>query len=481
MESFEEKGYWWLSNYPNNRIPGTLKFSPEKGIELELIGTFDDRTPWVTNENGDQVKHYTFKTELHKFINGENFVGKNFSIYNAFQKSSSGSLFDAKARVSTYSGSYLFSGHHFNREEELSFDTFRLRYHYLPEWFAITGYEASVSSISRKKKLLDFEEYSLTYNNPEELIYKIKDINTKSKVKSFDFSIYHSFNNRFVNMNPILQQSTYIEIKLPKKMDFQNFRDEIELTIETFFMFLIKKTLLVLEMWVKNEDLKKSIEVFYENEKPHDYQENISRHNYFIKYQGIEDNFGTYLTNWFNKIYELKPVFDLYFNATFYPDMLIQNQFLNLSGALEVYHRRLLRKPELAPSELAKRQEKIIKAFPEYEEWLKSKLKHNEPSLKVKLEELVNIVKPIIGEYNKKIDDLPKQVADRRNYLTHYDKNDEKKFPDQNQFYREIDDLSAKIRMIMDVLFLKELGLEDDKIKTVIKEHLILYFVQYIG
>lgn len=481
MESFEEKGYWWLSDDPDDRIPGTLKFSPEKGIELELIGDFKDRTPWETDENGHQVKYHTSKTELHNFINGENFVRKKFSIYKTYQKSSSGNFFDSTARATVYSGFYLFSGHHFSKEEELSFDIFRLKYHYLPEWFAITGYEAYTRVTPDRKTLLDFEEYSLKYKNPKELTYKIKDINTKSKIKSFDFSIYHSFNNRFSGMNPILQQSTYIEINLEKQIDFQDFRDEIELPLETFFMFSTRKTSFVLEMWLKNDSFERSVQVFYQNEKPFDYQESIAFREHFIKYQEIKENFSTYLINWFNKIYKLKPVFDLYFNATFYPHMFIQNQFLNLSGALEVYHRRLLRKPELSTDELALRQEKILKAFPEYKEWLEPKLKHNEPSLKVKLEELVNIVKPVIGEYNRKIDELPQQVADRRNYLTHYDKTYEKKFTDQKQFYRDITDLSAKIRMILDVLFLKELGIEDDKIKIVIKEHLILYFVQYIG
>ncbi len=40
MKSFEYKGLWWLSEYPDKKVAGVVTFSQEEGISLELIGSF---------------------------------------------------------------------------------------------------------------------------------------------------------------------------------------------------------------------------------------------------------------------------------------------------------------------------------------------------------------------------------------------------------------------------------------------------------
>jgi ApeA-like protein len=40
MEEFEYQRYWWLPDEPEERVPGTLKFDPEGGASLNLLGSF---------------------------------------------------------------------------------------------------------------------------------------------------------------------------------------------------------------------------------------------------------------------------------------------------------------------------------------------------------------------------------------------------------------------------------------------------------
>jgi len=42
MDKFEYKGRWWLPDKPEKRISGTLRFTPNEGAILELIGSFKD-------------------------------------------------------------------------------------------------------------------------------------------------------------------------------------------------------------------------------------------------------------------------------------------------------------------------------------------------------------------------------------------------------------------------------------------------------
>lgn len=41
-ESVEWRGYWWLPDDADHRVPGILRYDPEDGLHLELIGGFED-------------------------------------------------------------------------------------------------------------------------------------------------------------------------------------------------------------------------------------------------------------------------------------------------------------------------------------------------------------------------------------------------------------------------------------------------------
>ncbi|ALN14360.1 HEPN domain-containing protein [Acidipropionibacterium acidipropionici] len=42
-ESVEWRGHWWLPGDADNSVPGILRYEPEDGLHLELIGGFEDR------------------------------------------------------------------------------------------------------------------------------------------------------------------------------------------------------------------------------------------------------------------------------------------------------------------------------------------------------------------------------------------------------------------------------------------------------
>ena len=42
-EHAEWAGNWWLPDDPDQQIPGVLRYEPEDGLVLSLIGAFEDR------------------------------------------------------------------------------------------------------------------------------------------------------------------------------------------------------------------------------------------------------------------------------------------------------------------------------------------------------------------------------------------------------------------------------------------------------
>lgn len=39
-------GLWWLPEDPDQQVPGILRYSPDDGPLLSLIGAFEDRVMW---------------------------------------------------------------------------------------------------------------------------------------------------------------------------------------------------------------------------------------------------------------------------------------------------------------------------------------------------------------------------------------------------------------------------------------------------
>ncbi|WP_155057833.1 ApeA N-terminal domain 1-containing protein [Streptomyces blattellae] len=42
-EAGEWAGLWWLPEDPDEQVPGVLRYDPESGLSLSLIGAFEDR------------------------------------------------------------------------------------------------------------------------------------------------------------------------------------------------------------------------------------------------------------------------------------------------------------------------------------------------------------------------------------------------------------------------------------------------------
>ena len=73
IKEFEYKGIWWLPDNPEKRISGTLRFTPNEGAILDLIGSFKD----IKNIN---------KTLEPEIVLGISSNGKNITLYKCIEK-----------------------------------------------------------------------------------------------------------------------------------------------------------------------------------------------------------------------------------------------------------------------------------------------------------------------------------------------------------------------------------------------------------
>ena len=136
MDKFEYEGIWWLPDKPEKRISGTLRFTPNEGVILELIGSFKDTKDIL-------------KPEIILGISN----GKKITLHKCFETKPNN--VSVPESLSFYADE-VFVGAHFQKSEDIKFRKLCIRYSYLDEWVNIFEFN-----------ITDEKEMVIKYKKPE--------------------------------------------------------------------------------------------------------------------------------------------------------------------------------------------------------------------------------------------------------------------------------------------------------------------------
>lgn len=340
----------------------------------------------------------------------------------------------------------------------MKFGQLDVHYSNLNEWVNIYGFKHQPPSDNKR-------EITVSYAMPKPV---------EVSIDKFKLSIVFEAKRSFKAEEVAIKQKTYIRITYPEEKPLEECLRAIY-HVGNFLTFAVGEPVYPLSIEGKTEVSKQKyddkefylpVEIFqislYLPKQP----KRIGSYNMFLPFENISDVFEDVIKAWFEKIEQLEPVYDLYFGTLYNPRMYLQHQFLNLTQAVEAYHRRTMKNYELPEEEHAKRLEEIIKTAPsEHKEWLNNKLAYsNEPTLRKRLKEIFEMLgissKEIFSDENHFIS----KVVDTRNYLTHYDE----KLKEKAARGKELFDLAKKLEKLLKMCILRELGFDQDKIKTLI-------------
>jgi predicted secreted protein len=149
--------------------------------------------------------------------------------------------------------------------------------------------------------------------------------------------------------------------------------------------------------------------------------------------------------------------------------MYLEDKFLSTVHAIESYHRRTMKNFELPEKQHKKRIEEILNAVPhEHKDWLENKLAYsNEPGLRRRLKEILEKFADVLNDFIPDKDLFIHKVVTTRNYLIHYDE----KLKEQSAKREELYYLTQKIKILIEICLLKELGFTSDNIKSLISRN----------
>ena len=456
MEEFKYEGFWWLPEDPSIKISGTLFFDPKTGGRLELIGTF---------KTFDDLKHIN-KEALSSsllIILGLSIEGKAITLYKCFETSFSLS-FPGITR-SAFFVNIIFIGCHFEKEEEILLDEVSINYSNLNEWAGITGFKQN-TEFDQGDHL---SQISLSYAQPNAILLKVElgSISLSCHFNSKSESAY-SFN---------FGQTTYFRIVPSSPRDLiwylygvmENIRDFVSLAIgrASYPNIIICKSKGCYTKLADGEIVLNDILIYHRTGPYSEPSKPVYPHEMFFTLNDISENFGNIMNNWIIKAEVLQPVYDLYFGALYNPSLHLNYQFLSLAQAIESYHRRIFGGKYVSDDAYKSQRDAFIGAIlPGTEQSFKKSLCNkieymNEFSLIKRLKYIMAKFSEIMSSIVNSPDIFVRDIKNTRNYLTHYDE----RLKTEAKKGKDLYWLVQKMRALVEICLLSELGIEDKTIK----------------
>lgn len=402
MDSINFKAQFFLPDSHTRKVYGTVEYTNEKGINVDLIGVLSGA-----------LSHYPI-------ILGETSFGQSFTLFDTLSTQftfSTGGFSTSKLH-----SKYLFRGLHFQSAKDLYFRRLRSGFNLLTDWLNIRkNFDIEIDTIHRTTKIQE--------KPPEKLEFQLPN--------NFKLEI-HFFANSKMEGNPIkevnIKQETYIEIKSIRRERLDLLLDLLQ-HFQNFLTFISLKTTYPqdVEILFKTQTIRSynKAELFFQISYMPNYLSNkLYPDEFLIPFVAIESKFHSIIYKWFMIREKLNPIISEFCSIYYTSQMYPEDKFLSIARCLESFHREF------------KNPNKI--ALERYKDLYKEGRTSFNKILKV-------------GSSIK----FCEKIRDIRNSLTHNNSTWNK----GTRKSKELFQITEKAKIIFIAAILKELGLDNKEIK----------------
>ena len=371
----ETRGYFWLPEDPNNKLPGNLSISERGEIRVEIVGLFGELLAAFNDRLSGFVRK--FDRVLGQVEDGGK-VTLERCFYQPRRISLSGGL----------SGSQLvadmaFIGEHFENQEGMMFSEFRFPIEGLQDWLLISGIEIEHD--------LENRSGSIKFQPPDEISLHLPG------GMDLDFLFHLDFPSVSLPVTEAaVSQEAFVHVRVKEQKPIE------------FVLSLGHKIRHFLSLALGQDVSYQSIEVFLERSRDSGQERfnspvkvyaqfrpwtektpTIRWHNALFTFGDVEGRLEGLLAAWFKSYETFEPVLNLYFATRHNSTQELDVRFIQLAQGIEALHRRNNPEMKVMPENVFG----VIKAMllqccpPEQRNWLKRQLNFaNEPSLRPKIE-----------------------------------------------------------------------------------------------
>lgn len=448
MEDFEFEGIWWLPETPDAKVPGTLEFSPDSGVSLDLLDSL--------KKPGDHFAAFQREMVESELILGFSSEGRPATLWGCWEKRKRVNL--AGFTKTSFHADFALVGAHLGVAEDARFKKMSAEYRHLDEWAGISGFEIKIPEDHAAHPIV------IEHKRPVPVTASVAGARIAVEVRA---TLRET--SGLVGEAAIAQR-TWMSVEYPEGGSFRELNEALH-HLRNFLRLGVGESVEPLAVrGVTEADERTSVEIYYKPVGVRYTGKKVHPAEMLFTLGDINEDFGGFLSNWFGKAERLGPVYDLYFATAYGSPAYLDDRFLSLVQGVEAYHRRALGTTELSEEAHDRRLGEIVSAAPDnHEDWLRGKLAYsNEPSLRKRLAEILRrdpeVMKPIFGESSKKRDGFIFKVVETRNYLTHYDESKK----GTAAVGRELYEGTERLKSVLEACLLKEVGFEGERLVEIL-------------
>lgn len=434
LDDFKVSGHWWLPGKPEDKVAGVLSVGPRAGVRLELVGLFShlelDRVRWLTS----------LKLPHLDIVLGTDSDGEALTLHTV-------DLVDTS--TNSFRASFLLAGRHFRSVEELRFSSALVELSNLEAW--------SCYQFWRSPKSDSPDSFRIELPNTGSTLFRTK---AAGPLRELSLNAYTAsrFTRRAVEIRP----------HADFKVDLNNSTD-----LRAFFSVLADLGQFT-TMLVGNPSYIKKLR-FFGSAEPVDafFASDVEKGTetdspvMCFPLAEVSNIVQTLAESWFDSTPLLSPVYDLLFGTLFNRDSFVKTKFINLSQALESFHRREVGGLYRSPEAYLDVQGALDAAIPadvtgSLRQKISDSIKYaNEYSLRKRLKDLLNGLRGSTLEVLK-ISDVAgtvEVIVKTRNYLTHFDEESRTGLVDDvaGMYY-----MNERLTALLFILILKKLGMNEE-------------------
>ncbi len=447
MRPIEYTGEWWRVDDEENTEAGTLLFSPEKGIKLELIGAFtkalvDDPFSMFDSDYYPRIGH----------VLGVSTGGKYITLRNCQRVGANAS--SPGIPVETFRAESAIIGHQHLRS--LKYSKIAVKYTYLLDWIGFSSFKSTWEHTDS-----EFPTEHLTVRPPNPV---------HAACRGAKIAIGGDFSPVTTLRSYNCTQDARLVIELPDALSIDEWLAQFVSPLQDLLSLATDRPNAITAMYVypmpedsddekqRAENEKRPLELFFQpsfhdNSAP----KTILGPDILFLYKDLEIDFSSFLTKWLETASVLKTVRGLYLNTRYNPSQYLDAKFLSLAQAAELYHRERGKKRTIfTRPEFKKRLNAAVAGVPEeYKTWIKEALRYsNEPKLLERILELYDLAQDVLHHLYPDRQEFGTKVKNARNYYTHYSQSLRDKIPDPIELYY----LTESLSYMLIRCFLSELG-----------------------
>jgi hypothetical protein len=455
-DSFEETGFWWTQENPDEHMSGILSYNRQEGGLLKLLLA---KTPTSIFPDA----------RSYSAIFGKSAKGAPISLFDCQDVKGSASRAGYETREIRVG--VIIKGFYLPSLSQKDISDVYVDFQYLSLWLANSGITVKRQPSSRN--------FIVRYKEP---------MNKEIKI-SRDLSIVflHWSNDPMVtpyDYEVTIKHEIYVWIKPRNKQCYYFFREVIR-TLQDFLTIACSDLSYPLTINAITSSDKKptangrirspQAEVYHSLGSWERLYGEVHPSDMLFTFADIEDRIDVILKHWFDKADLLKPVRDLYVSAVYSPKFILEPKFLTLTQAIESYHRRFRDSTYMTQNELDTDILPVLEAaIPaginnDFRQSIKNKMKYlHEYSLSKRLNLLIKDNAKILDLYMQDPTSLVEPIIAYRNYFTHYDPKSHKAFKVN---YGDVLYLCYFLKFLIELCFLREMGFNSDDIINQLKNN----------